>query len=147
MQYRFPIVAAAVVAAILALAGNASAAQSANAAAAGRKTLAVYEKTGGFAGVVDTVVVDDSGTAHVISRTSLDIQLTSTELRSLQAGLNRIRTWWPSTTGCNVPDHFRHSLSYQGRYASRCHTVPSDWQSAVDRFEALLNRAGAHAQQ
>ncbi len=101
----------------------------------------VFEKSGGFAGIHQTITVDRYGRAHgTTTTTAADFQLTATEFRSLQRGLAYIRTWSSSSVGCDIPDHFTYTLGYRGRRATRCHELPADWRPAVTRFEELVTR-------
>ncbi|MBO2451962.1 hypothetical protein J4573_33080 [Actinomadura barringtoniae] len=101
-------------------------------------SLVVYERTGGFAGRNDKVIVDRDGTATVLSAGHLT--LTSTELRGLTTDLARITTTWSSSAGCQVADHFTYTISYENWRATRCHEIPADWRPAVDRLDALIDR-------
>ncbi|MEV8631795.1 hypothetical protein AB0395_09075 [Streptosporangium sp. NPDC051023] len=101
----------------------------------------VYEKSGGFAGIHETITIDRYGKAHgTTTTTSADFQLAPAEFRSLRRRLAYIRTWSSSTAGCDVPDHFTYTLGYRGRHATRCHNLPADWRPAITRFEELVTR-------
>ncbi|GAA1575892.1 hypothetical protein GCM10009678_68330 [Actinomadura kijaniata] len=102
-------------------------------------TMVVYEKTGGFAGVSDRVTVDHTGT--VVTRDGT-FELAPVEVGELRRALDRITTTASSAQGCDIPDHFSYTLSYDGWRATRCHRVPPDWMPAVMRLAALAERPG-----
>ncbi|MFC3981295.1 hypothetical protein [Streptosporangium jomthongense] len=100
-----------------------------------------YRKTGGFAGIRQTLVVDGNGLARGGSAgATRTFRLTPAELGSLRQGLDHIRTWSSSTAGCDVPDHFTYTLEYHGRSATRCHEPPADWRPAVARLDEVIAR-------
>ncbi|MEV5746615.1 hypothetical protein AB0L00_02260 [Actinoallomurus sp. NPDC052308] len=101
--------------------------------------IVTYTRTGGFAGLHDTVTVDATGVAH-ISSGQATISLSTEELDGLRADLDRIRTWWSSPAGCDIADHIAYSITYGDRRARRCHVVPGDWRPAVARLDGLLAR-------
>lgn len=139
-------IVATTAAAVMAVTASSAAAQAPSGQTAGRshvdaqQTMVTYEKSGGFAGIDDRITVDGNGKAHVVSGTVADIQLTSAETRALRQGLDGIWTWWPSTAGCDIADHFTYSLAYRGRQTMRCHDVPRDWRSAVIQLDAVIDR-------
>lgn len=102
----------------------------------GPDVLVTYERTGGFAGIHEKVTVDMSGTALVNDE---KVALDDREMRGLRAALGRIVTTESSQAGCRVADHFTYTLTYRGHRATRC-WLPSDWQDAVARLEALTRR-------
>ncbi|MEV5706754.1 hypothetical protein [Actinoallomurus sp. NPDC052274] len=101
--------------------------------------IVTYTRTGGFAGLHDTVTVDATGVAH-ISPEQATVALTPDELDGLRADLDRIRTWWSSPAGCDIADHLAYSITYGDRRARRCHVVPRDWRPAVARLDGLRAR-------
>lgn len=103
-------------------------------------SLVVYERTGGFAGRNDKVIVDRDGTATVLGTGTGKVSLTATELGGLRADLARITTTWSSSAGCQVADHFTYTISYENWRATRCHEIPADWRPAADRLNALIDR-------
>ncbi|MER7131865.1 hypothetical protein [Streptosporangium saharense] len=100
-----------------------------------------YQKTGGFAGIRQTLVVDRYGQARGRSgNTVVTFRLTPAEFRFLLQGLSYIRTWSSSPVGCDVPDHFTYTLEHQGRHATRCHDLPADWRPAITRLDEVIAR-------
>ncbi|MFF5211880.1 hypothetical protein [Streptosporangium sp. NPDC000396] len=98
-----------------------------------------YEKSGGFAGIRQSITIGQYGEAHVAAAaTTADFQLTDEEFRSLRRRLGNVSTWSSSSAGCDVADHFTRTLSYRGRQATRCHELPSDWRSATTQLEGLI---------
>ncbi|TDD63154.1 hypothetical protein E1293_43405 [Actinomadura darangshiensis] len=102
----------------------------------GPDVLVTYERTGGFAGIREKVTVDVSGKALVNDE---KVALDDREMRGLRDALGRVVTTESSSAGCRVADHFTYTLTYRGRSATRC-WLPSDWEDAVTRLEALTRR-------
>ncbi|MFD0889416.1 hypothetical protein ACFQ08_33190 [Streptosporangium algeriense] len=105
-----------------------------------RETIS-YQRTGGLAGIRQTLVVDRNGLARGTSAgTARTFRLTPAELGLLRRAVASIRTWSSSTAGCDIPDHFAYTLEYHGRRATRCHEPPADWRPAITRLDEVITR-------
>lgn len=102
----------------------------------GPDVLVAYERSGGFAGIRQKVIVDGAGTALV---GDAKVAVGAEEMRGLRDALSRVVTTASSSEGCEVADHFTYTLAYRGHRATRC-WLPSDWRDAVERLEALARR-------
>ncbi|WP_285497425.1 hypothetical protein [Actinomadura sp. NBRC 104425] len=100
--------------------------------------LVSYTRSGGFAGISETVVVHRDGTVTTGRGRAAEFTLGKARIRDLRQALDGVTTRTSSRRWCNIPDHFAYTLAYRGWRATRCHQLPEDWRPAVTRLEALI---------
>ncbi|GAA4136267.1 hypothetical protein GCM10022416_19820 [Actinomadura keratinilytica] len=105
---------------------------------ASSEMLVSYTRSGGFAGVGETVVVHRDGTVTTGRGRTAEFTLDEARFRDLRQALDGVTTRTSSRRWCNIPDHFTYTLAHRGWRATRCHRLPEDWRPVVTRLEALL---------
>ncbi|GLW66098.1 hypothetical protein Arub01_43420 [Actinomadura rubrobrunea] len=106
--------------------------------AASPDVLVSYQKSGGFAGVRETVVVHRDGRVVTGAGRTAEFTLDRADLARIRRAVGGVTTRTSSRRWCDVPDHFTYTLAARGWRATRCHRLPDDWRPAVTRLEALL---------
>ncbi|XVQ08156.1 hypothetical protein ACQP1W_37170 [Spirillospora sp. CA-255316] len=105
------------------------------------RVLVRYERSGGSAGVRESITVDDDGRTVVTAAKTTEFSLTTDEYTGLLAALEGVTTTGSSTSGCDVPDHVTYALAFRNWRATRCHRLPADWRPAVARLDELIERS------
>ncbi|GAA4078654.1 hypothetical protein [Actinomadura miaoliensis] len=100
--------------------------------------LVSYARSGGFAGVQETVVVHRDGTVTTGRGRTAEFTLDHAQIRDIRRTLDGVTTRTSSRRWCDIPDHFAYTLAYRDWRATRCHRLPEDWRPVVTRLDALL---------